>query len=60
MRQAHPRVLHIAFNETDDWAHDRKYNRVLDAIGYLDRSLSWQVVKRFARVLREGWGKQRA
>lgn len=46
MQQAQPRVMHIAFDETDDWAHDRKYNRVLDAIGYLDRSLRqlWQVV----------------
>ena len=46
MRQAHPRVLHVALDETDDWAHDRKYNRVLDAIGYLDRSLGkiWQAV----------------
>lgn len=46
MRQAQPRVMHIAFDETDDWAHDRKYNRVLNAIGYLDNSLRklWQAV----------------
>jgi hypothetical protein len=46
MRQERPRVLHIAFDETDDWAHDRKYNRVLDAVGFLDRSLRkiWQAV----------------
>jgi hypothetical protein len=46
MRQAQPRVMHIALDETDDWAHDRKYNRVLDAIGYLDHSLRkiWQAV----------------
>jgi hypothetical protein len=36
---AQPRLLHIAFDETDDWAHDHHYNRVLDAIGYLDKCL---------------------
>ncbi len=46
IRQAQPRLMHIAFDETDDWAHDRKYNRVLDAIGYVDRSLRklWEAV----------------
>ncbi len=46
LRTARPRVLHIAFDETDDWAHDKRYNRVLDAIGYLDRCLQklWQAV----------------
>ena len=46
LRAAKPRVLHIAFDETDDWAHDKRYNRVLDAIGYLDRCLQriWQTV----------------
>jgi hypothetical protein len=47
MRVAQPRVLHIAFDETDDWAHEKRYNRVLDAIGYLDRCLEklWQSVE---------------
>jgi bisphosphoglycerate-independent phosphoglycerate mutase (AlkP superfamily) len=40
MKLAKPRVLHIAFDETDDWAHDKRYNRVLDAINYLDRCLA--------------------
>jgi len=46
LRTAKPRVLHIAFDETDDWAHDKRYNRVLDAIGYLDGCLRklWQAV----------------
>jgi hypothetical protein len=46
LRTAKPRVLHIAFDETDDWAHDKRYNRVLDAIGYLDRCLQkiWQTI----------------
>jgi hypothetical protein len=39
MRTSQPRVLHIAFDETDDWAHEKRYNRVLDAIGYLDKCL---------------------
>jgi hypothetical protein len=47
LRNAQPRVVHIAFDETDDWAHDRRYNRVLDAIGYLDQCLRrvWQAVQ---------------
>ena len=46
MRQARPRVMHIAFDETDDWAHDHHYNRVLNAIGYLDNCLRklWQAI----------------
>src|SRR5579872_6954881 len=48
LRVAQPRVLHIAFDETDDWAHDRRYNRVLDAIAYLDRCLAqvWETIQR--------------
>jgi hypothetical protein len=34
-----PRVLYIAFDETDDWAHDRNYGRVLDAIHRIDSYL---------------------
>jgi len=34
LKVAKPRVLHIAFNETDDWAHEKRNNRVLDAIGF--------------------------
>ncbi len=46
LRTAKPRVLHIAFDETDDWAHDKRYNRVLDAIGYFDNCLRklWQII----------------
>ena len=48
MKVSKPRVLHIAFDETDDWAHDKRYNRVLDAIGYLDRCLFklWEAIQR--------------
>jgi arylsulfatase A-like enzyme len=47
MKLAKPRVLHIAFDETDDWAHDKRYNRVLDAISYLDRCLAtlWKTIE---------------
>jgi Type I phosphodiesterase / nucleotide pyrophosphatase len=34
-----PRVVYIAFDETDDWAHDGRYDRVLDAYARTDRYL---------------------
>ena len=33
---ARPRVLYLAFDETDDWAHDGRYERVLDAFARTD------------------------
>jgi len=39
VRQYQPRLLHIAFGETDDWAHARRYDNVLLSIAYFDRSL---------------------
>jgi len=33
-----PRVLYISFDETDDWAHDGRYDRVL---GALERTDAW-------------------
>jgi len=45
LRRHRPRALYIAFDETDDWAHDRNYERVLDALhrtdGYLRELHSW-------------------
>jgi hypothetical protein len=42
---AKPRALYIAFDETDDWAHDRKYDRVLNALaridGFLNQLWTW-------------------
>ncbi len=39
-----PRVLFISFDETDDWAHEHRYDRVLDAIaefdGFLERLMN--------------------
>ena len=39
-----PRVLYIAFDETDDWAHDGRYDLVLEAYARIDG------------YLRELWG----
>jgi len=40
LRRVHPRVMHISFDETDDWAHMRRYDRVLEAIQYFDRTIA--------------------
>jgi hypothetical protein len=39
MRTARPRVMYLALGETDDWAHDGRYDRVLDAYARTDRYL---------------------
>ncbi|MGH8247696.1 MAG: alkaline phosphatase family protein, partial [Gammaproteobacteria bacterium] len=36
LRKFRPRVLYIAFGESDDWAHQRRYDRYLDYIHTLD------------------------
>lgn len=40
-----PVVLHLALGETDDWAHDRRYDRVLEALhrsdAYLRELWTW-------------------
>jgi hypothetical protein len=33
---ARPRALYLALSETDDWAHDGRYDRVLDALSRAD------------------------
>jgi len=47
LRTEHPRFLYIALGETDDWAHDKRYDRVLDAIGYFDNCLRklWETIQ---------------
>ena len=35
-----PRLLYVAFDETDDWAHDGRYDMVLEGIMLFDRFLS--------------------
>lgn len=32
----HPRVIHIGLGETDDWAHEKNYERVLDSLNLSD------------------------
>ena len=39
IREFKPRVLYIAFGETDDWAHQRRYDRYLDYIRVFDSYL---------------------
>ncbi|HEY2931864.1 MAG TPA: alkaline phosphatase family protein [Acidobacteriota bacterium] len=34
-----PRLLYLAMGETDDWAHDRRYDRVLQSIKLFDDTL---------------------
>jgi hypothetical protein len=42
---ARPRVLYLALGETDDWAHDGRYDRVLETFartdGYLGELWTW-------------------
>ena len=39
MKKYRPRVVHIGLGETDDWAHNRRYDRVLDALNRTDQYL---------------------
>ena len=45
LRTARPRVLYLAFDETDDWSHGGRYDRLLDALsrtdGYLKELWTW-------------------
>lgn len=47
MAKVKPRVLCVSFDETDDWAHGRRYDRVLDAIAEFDRFLEtlWNTIE---------------
>jgi hypothetical protein len=40
LKSAKPRVLDISFDETDDWAHAKRYDRVLDMIATTDGFLN--------------------
>jgi hypothetical protein len=39
LARVRPRVLYIAYGETDDWAHDGRYDRVLDSFARFDADL---------------------
>ncbi len=47
LRNFKPRVLYIAFAETDDWAHQRRYDRYLDYIHLFDSYLErlWSLLQ---------------
>jgi len=47
LKNIQPRVLYIAFNETDEWAHQRRYNRVLQSAAYFDQCLAklWSTIQ---------------
>lgn len=36
LKTYHPRVLYISFDGTDDWAHDNRYDRVLQTLTLTD------------------------
>jgi len=37
LKTARPRVLYVALGETDDWAHERRYDRTLETATYFDQ-----------------------
>lgn len=39
MASARPRVLYLALDETDDWSHDGRYDRLLESYARTDRYL---------------------
>ncbi len=47
LKKYKPRVLYISFGETDDWAHDGNYQRVLDALARTDSYLRglWELLQ---------------
>jgi hypothetical protein len=47
MKAFHPRVIHIGLGETDDWAHAKNYERVLDTFNLTDDFIRelWQFVQ---------------
>jgi hypothetical protein len=48
LKALRPRLLYIAFDETDDWAHSKRYDRTLESIAYFDKCLEelWSWVQR--------------
>lgn len=47
LRQAAPRALFVGFAETDDWGHEGRYDRYLDAVHAVDSYLAeiWAAVQ---------------
>jgi hypothetical protein len=48
LRRVRPRVLYIAFDETDEWAHDGQYHQVLESLHRADDYLRqiWEELQR--------------
>ena len=48
LRERRPRVLYVMLGETDEWAHEKRYDRYLDAIYRGDRFIRtvWETVQR--------------
>jgi hypothetical protein len=47
LKTVKPRALYIALGETDDWAHERRYDRTLETAHYVDQCLGrlWRAVQ---------------
>ena len=47
LRTHHPRLLYIALGESDDWAHEKRYDRYLDYLHELDGMIAelWRTVQ---------------
>lgn len=47
LKTKRPRVMYVALGETDDWAHDRRYDRVLETATYFDQCLRrlWETLQ---------------
>ncbi len=39
LKSQQPKLFYVALAETDDWGHERRYDRVLQAASYFDESL---------------------
>jgi hypothetical protein len=48
LKAIRPRLLYLALDETDDYAHDRRYAKVLESIQWFDRALEqlWTWIER--------------
>jgi hypothetical protein len=47
LKTKHPSVMYVALGETDDWAHDRRYDRVLETAAYFDQCVHrlWETLQ---------------
>ena len=47
VKKEKPRVLYLALGETDDWAHNRRYDRTVQTLAYFDQALEqlWDLIQ---------------